>query len=196
MNLNESREYKDKFIAEIKRLRESKDLLAENYVNLDHTYSEYPIFHCLFKKESLVAFSGVQTKFFPEGTCRFLTRFYISPSYRGRKEYTLTGGKPSVLTKVMLRAQIQWAKSQGMKTGFISMQSLKRRAYLKQWVKMRNMNPGFGEWRAHEEMYLTCPFPEAKDCWQLVASTSLCAKKGGGLNIPSMSINEYLRKFE
>lgn len=185
--------YLKKFFEEIERIKSSDDPLAKNYADLDLSYSKFPVFHCLFKDDNLVAFSAIQTNPFPEGLCRLLTRFYIAPNYRFKKKYVRLD-KPALLTEIILKSQLQWAKDNKLKIGFISMQHLKRRSYLKRWTDLRNENPGYGKWYMHNNLYLTCPYPKEKSCWQLISSTTLNGDDTT-LCLPKMSIKDYKKRW-
>jgi hypothetical protein len=76
--------YRDRFHDLVRRIpiEYKNDPLVANYVGLEDSLSQFLSFTLLVKNENIVAFSGLQTAPFPEGTARALSRTFYTHEIR------------------------------------------------------------------------------------------------------------------
>jgi hypothetical protein len=165
----------------------SNDRNKSNYANLLDTYTTYDSFSVLFEDERFVAFSGVQSFNFPGAVCRLLSRTYYAPHFRMKGLGDRS--RISYARHTLMRHQLNVARRRSKLFAVISVEMLRRRPYLQRMAQDLTGN-GFGDWYLPEGMFLTCPAPYSKCCWQNIAVLNLMAADDK-LDLPSISAAQW-----
>jgi len=134
-------------------------------------YKQYPHWTFLVNNDkNLVAFSSIQTHFFPENCVRVLTRTFYHPTYRRKTlDYETKRTTPAML---MLEDQLKWISDNLVVDHlFFSVEYLRRKSSLMKLAQKLN-NKYNMDWKVLDKLYQTYPNNFDKNSWQVVCAHS------------------------
>lgn len=188
-DLAEDNTYINLFYDALARIKDSKDSLKENYLNIDpRNFISFP---AVIKEGKIVCFSGVivdKDRWGPN-IARASTRMWIDYEYRFTGLTKFTGGSQFMNTSYCLPLQIKKAKEQGIQCLFISREGSSNIGF-KEYLKLIKINCNV-DFKLLPEKYNTCgslnTIPES--CKQFIAVHFLTAN-GEDVWHQQMSINK------
>jgi hypothetical protein len=188
-DLAEDNTYIDLFHEALIKIKNSKDSLKENYININpRSFISFP---AVIKEGRIVCFSGVISDKDRWGTsiARASTRMWIDYDYRFTGLTKFTGGTQFMNTSYCLPLQIKKAKEHGIKCLFISREGDSSLGF-EEYLKLIKINCGV-DFKLLPEKYNTCGslniIPES--CKQFIAIHSLTAD-GEDVWYQQMNINK------
>ena len=142
-------------------------------------YKKYLYWTVCFFKSRIVAFSAIQSHFFPAGTVRILTRTFFDPTIRLQPGYNLWVETP---VAEMAKKQLNWLRgNKDISKALITMESRHRRDYFSKIINKINLRAE-ADFKILDESMKTYD-SQPKHLWHHGAFMDLSLKKEhSGLN--------------
>jgi hypothetical protein len=191
ITLNEFGE--DAFVLLLENLADNcKDKNKDWFPVLLTNYKKYiEWFFAIDENEEFAAFSTIQ-KFY-DGCYRVLTRSYVVDKHRRsnllayRKPVTTTENHHLSPPSYMIQSQLKYLDNK-FDTIFISFEDIKKSRVTVNMSRKLEVNTGL-DWTVGGGMYLTCPNPASKNCWQNVCYS------GVEPNLKKISKEEWIESY-
>jgi len=187
--------YEDRFLnycSEFYTAREKKwDWFDPNLpYSVVNRYKRYPHWSFLVdNNEDLIAFSCVQTHFFPSNCARVLTRTYYHPSHRrGHLAYETNTKTPAMY---MLEDQMKYVKNLNIDHLFFSVEYLRRKSSITNLAKKLHGKYN-DEWKVLDDLYQTYPQDDDKRSWQVVCVLS---RTSDTFPLKNLTIDEWKKMY-
>ena len=188
--------YEDRFLDYSKKFFKDKGKKAEWFdPSLSHSlvnrYRQYPHWSFLVDdNEELIAFSCIQTHFYPMYCARVLTRTFYHPQYRRHTLNYETDTKTPAM--YMLEDQTNWIKENlTIDHLFFSVEHLRRKSSL---IKLANkLNHKYNtHWTVLDDLYQTYHVDE-KTSWQIICVNSTNLKD---FRLKHITVDEWKEKYD
>lgn len=188
-------QYEDRFLNYCNEFKSGNRKTDWFNKNLSHSiinrYKKYPHWSFLVNDaHNLIAFSCVQTHFFPDNCARVLTRTFYHPNHRRKSlRYESDTKTPAMY---MLEDQITWIeKNLSVDHLFFSVEYINRKQSLIKLAQKLN-NIYNSKWKVLDDLYQTYPSDD-KNSWQ-----SVCVLNATEKNFPlkSITIDNWKNKYE